>query len=140
MSVIMRNDIEVGGTDDDMMAKVGTAQLTTTSKDLSGAVNELNSSFAIKIVNGFFNLSANNTKTILQLINSNIDDRALIIMSQKNGSINASSIYFIRHNNNVLLISKGNNNNTPLIDETTGVVTTNGNTTIIVSYVLIPML
>ena len=49
MSVIMRNDIEVGGTDDDMMAKVGTAQLTTTSKDLSGAVNELNSSLATKL-------------------------------------------------------------------------------------------
>ena len=48
MSVILRNDIEVGGTDDDMMAKVGTAQLTTTSKDLSGAVNELNSSLANK--------------------------------------------------------------------------------------------
>lgn len=48
MSVILRNDIEVGGTDDDMMAKVGTAQLTTTSKDLSGAVNELNSSLPFK--------------------------------------------------------------------------------------------
>ena len=93
----------------------------------------------MKITNGFFNLPANNTKTILQLINSNINDRALIILSQRNASINASSIYFIRNNNNALLISKGDNNNTPLIDTTTGVVTTSGNTAIVVYYVLIPM-
>lgn len=46
MSVIMRNDIEVGGTDDDVIAKVGTDQLTTQADDLSGAVNELNSSLS----------------------------------------------------------------------------------------------
>lgn len=40
MSVIMRNDIEVGGTDDGIIAKVGTDTLDTTAQDLSGAVNE----------------------------------------------------------------------------------------------------
>ena len=44
MSVIMRNDIEVGGTDDGIITKVGTDTLDTTAQDLSGAVNELNSS------------------------------------------------------------------------------------------------
>lgn len=48
MSVIMRNDIEVGGTDDDVIAKVGTAELTTQADDLSAAVNELNSSLTNK--------------------------------------------------------------------------------------------
>lgn len=48
MSVIMRNDIEVGGTDDDVIAKVGTAELTTQADDLSAAVNELNSSLSNK--------------------------------------------------------------------------------------------
>ena len=43
MSVIMRNDIEVGGTDDSIIAKVGTDALDTVAQDLSGAVNELNS-------------------------------------------------------------------------------------------------
>lgn len=51
MSVIMRNDIEVGGTDDDVIAKVGTDQLTTQADDLSGAVNELNSSKVITLTN-----------------------------------------------------------------------------------------
>lgn len=46
MSVIMRNDIEVGGTDDDVIAKVGTVELTTQADDLSAAVNELNSSLS----------------------------------------------------------------------------------------------
>ena len=49
MSVIMRNDIEVGGTDDGIIAKVGTDTLDTTAQDLSGAVNELNSNL-IKVV------------------------------------------------------------------------------------------
>lgn len=48
MSVILRNDIEVGGTDDDVIAKVGTAELTTQADDLSAAVNELNSSLTNK--------------------------------------------------------------------------------------------
>ena len=52
MSVIMRNDIEVGGTDDGIIAKVGTDTLDTTAQDLSGAVNELKGDMdsALKIV------------------------------------------------------------------------------------------
>jgi hypothetical protein len=52
----MRNDIEVGGTDDGIIAKVGTDTLDTTAQDLSGAVNEheedisqLNSSLTNKV-------------------------------------------------------------------------------------------
>jgi hypothetical protein len=53
----MRNDIEVGGTDDGIIAKVGTDTLDTTAQDLSGAINEheedisqLNSSLTITSV------------------------------------------------------------------------------------------
>lgn len=67
MSVIMRNDIEVGGTDDDVIAKVGTAELTTQADDLSAAVNELNSSMTYKAGDYF---SPRSWKAIGRVINS----------------------------------------------------------------------
>lgn len=76
MSVIMRNDIQVGGTDDDVIAKVGTAELTTQADDLSAAVNELNSSLTNLSALNFIDLNTSGAYSDSALFNAlKNDDR-----------------------------------------------------------------
>lgn len=45
MGILKQYDTKIGGgIDSNIIDKIGSAELTTTSKNLSGAVNELNSS------------------------------------------------------------------------------------------------
>jgi hypothetical protein len=105
----MRNDIEVGGTDDGIIAKVGTDALDTTAQDLSGAVNEheedisqLNSRIveqkAGSIIVNNSNTSYATFMTLAQiktLFNNDNLTAEEIILTATNGDFSYNSIWII---------------------------------------------
>jgi hypothetical protein len=52
MGVFYRAGEFIGGISKELVDKIGSATLTTTAKDLSGAVNELNSKIYFEVING----------------------------------------------------------------------------------------
>ena len=68
MGVFTQYKQDVGGIDSDIINKIGSAPLTTTSKNLSGAVNELNSALADKVTKNYVDESVDTA--ITQVINN----------------------------------------------------------------------
>lgn len=52
MGLLIQNGDTIGGISSELVEKIGSATLTTTAPDLSGAVNELNTKIYFAVVNG----------------------------------------------------------------------------------------
>ena len=68
MGVLVQYESNIGGIDTDVLNKIGSDTLTTTSKNLSGAVNELNSSVETKVTKQYVDDTVNSS--ITQVINN----------------------------------------------------------------------
>jgi hypothetical protein len=68
MGVFVQYESDINGIDSGLVEKIGSDTLTTTSKNLSGAVNELNSSLANKATEDYVDNSIDTA--ITQVINN----------------------------------------------------------------------
>ena len=59
MGVLTQYEANIGGIDTAITSKIGTESLSTTSKNLSGAINEINSGLANKVSEQDVNNSIN---------------------------------------------------------------------------------